>query len=55
MKTSAVEIIAYCEKAGEGRRASVIREPNDPFQDARQLVARNADKDGEAIVLDLCF
>ena len=46
-------IIAYCEEPAAGRRASVIREPNDPFRDALQLVARNADKDGEAIVLDL--
>lgn len=48
-------IIAYCEEAVGGLRANVSREPNDPFRGARQLVARNADKDGEAIVLDLHF
>ena len=47
--------IVYCEEAAEGLTANVSREPNDPFRDARQLVARNADKDGEAIVLALHF
>jgi hypothetical protein len=48
-------LIAYCEEAAGGLTANVSPEPNDPFRDARQLVARNADKDGEAIVLDLHF
>jgi hypothetical protein len=46
-------IIAYCEEGAVELTANVSREPSGPFRGARQLVARNADKDGEAIVLDL--
>jgi hypothetical protein len=53
MKNRHQWIIAYCEEAAEGLKANVFREPNDPFRAARQPVARNAGKDGEAIVLDL--
>jgi hypothetical protein len=48
-------IIAYCEEAAGVLTANVSRGPNDPFRDARQLVAHNADTDGEAIELDLHF
>jgi len=46
-------ITAYCEEPAEGRKANVSRGPNGPFRDAHRLVARNADRDGEAIALDL--
>jgi hypothetical protein len=46
-------ITAYCEEPAEGRKANATRESNDPFRGARQPVARNADRDGEATVLDL--
>ena len=47
--------MAYCEEPAAGLTASVSREPNGLFLGARQLVARNADMDGGAIVLDLYF
>jgi hypothetical protein len=48
-------LIAYFEERAGEPKANVSQEPSGPFRGARQPVARIADKDGEAIVLDLYF